>query len=73
MGGGAEDGGAEGATGDGGGRRIRDIECKSMDGGCGLEGGGDNLDFMGEGEPERVSTECAYTDEAGAFRLGPGH
>ena len=67
VGGGAEDR-VDGVAGDGGGCRIRDVECKSMDSECRLKGGGDNLDFvgelegrgdnldfMGEGELERVS------------------
>ena len=55
VGDGAEDGGVEGTAGDGGGCRIRDIECKSMDGGHRLDGGDDNLDITGERVLERVS------------------
>ena len=73
VGGGAGDGGAEGAARDGGGCRIRDIECNSMDGGCKLEGGGDNLDFVGEGELERVSTCTWMRLGLAACRLGLGH
>ena len=56
VGGEAEVGGVEGTSRDGGGCRIRDVECKSMDGRHGLESGHNDLNFVGEGELERVST-----------------